>query len=80
MLECPCINARVDHLLGEVLGLSAEERSAVAAALIDSIEGTEDRSVSDAWRQELLRRREALRTGATKALPWAQARARLTAL
>lgn len=79
-LECIFMDARVDHLLDEVLGLSTEERSAVAAALIDSLEGTEDGSVSDAWRQELLRRREALRTGATKALPWAQARARLSAL
>lgn len=74
------MNARVEDLLDEVLGLSAEERSAVVAALIDSLEGTQDRSVSDAWRQELLRRREALRTGATKAQSWAQARARLSAL
>lgn len=74
------MNARVDRLLDELLGLSTEERSAVAAALIDSLEGTEDRSVSDAWRQELLRRRDALRTGATKAVPWAEARARLSAL
>lgn len=73
------MNARVGDLLDEVLGLSAEERSAVAAAVIDSLEGTEDSSVSDAWRQELLRRREALRAGATKAVPWAQARARLSA-
>jgi putative addiction module component (TIGR02574 family) len=73
------MNARVGDLLDEVLGLSAEERSAVAAALIDSLEGREDNSVSDAWRQELLRRREALRTGATKAVPWTQARARLSA-
>jgi putative addiction module component (TIGR02574 family) len=74
------MNARVDHLLDEVLGLPAEERSAVAAALIDSLDGTEDRSVSDAWKQELLWRREALRTGTTKAVPWAEARARLSAL
>lgn len=74
------MNARVDRLLDELLGLSTEERSAVAAALIDSLEGTEDGSVSDAWRQELLRRRDALRTGATKAVPWAEARARLSAL
>lgn len=66
--------------MDEVLGLPAEERSAVAAALIDSLEGTEDRSVSDAWRQELLRRREALRKGATKAVPWVEVRARLSAL
>lgn len=74
------MNARVDHLLDEVLGLPAEERSALAAALVDSLEGTDDASVSAAWRQELLRRREALRSGAAKAVPWADARARLSAL
>ena len=74
------MNARVDHLLDEVLGLPAEERSALAAALVDSLEGTGDASVSAAWRQELLRRREALRSGAAKAVPWADARARLSAL
>ena len=74
------MNARVDHLLDEVLGLPAEERSAVAAALADSLEGTADASVPAAWRQELLRRREAWRSGAAKAVPWAEARARLGAL
>lgn len=79
-IDCRSVNSHVDHRLGEVLRLSAEERSAVVAALIDSLEGTEDRSVSDAWRRELLRRREALRTGATQAVPWAEARVRLAAL
>jgi putative addiction module component (TIGR02574 family) len=74
------MNARVDHVLDEVLGLPAEERSAVAAALIDSLEGSEDRSVSDAWKQELLRRRDALRSGAVSGVPWSEARARMSAL
>lgn len=74
------MNARVDHVLDEVLGLPVEERSAVAAALIDSLEGSEDHSVSEAWKQELLRRRDALRSGATAAVPWSEARARLSAL
>jgi len=74
------MNARVDHLLDEVLGLPAEERSAVAAALIDSLEGTEDASVPEAWKQELLRRREALRSGASPAVAWSGARARMSAL
>lgn len=71
------MNARVDHLLDEVLGLSADERSAVVAALIDSLEGSEDASVSEAWKQELLRRREGLRSGALAAMPWSEARRRL---
>jgi putative addiction module component (TIGR02574 family) len=74
------MNARVDHVLDEVLGLPAEERSAVAAALIDSLEGTADHSVTEAWRLELLRRRDALRSGQTKAVPWVEARARLASL
>jgi putative addiction module component (TIGR02574 family) len=74
------MNARVDHLLDEVLGLPAEERSAVAAALIDSLEGSADASVSEAWKRELLRRRDALRSGASVAVPWAEARARMSAL
>jgi putative addiction module component (TIGR02574 family) len=74
------MNARVDHVLDEVLGLPAAERSAVAAALIDSLEGTADASVSEAWRQELLRRRHALHTGATAGVSWAEARARIGGL
>lgn len=74
------MNARVDHVLDEVLSLPAEERSAVAAALIDSLVGTADGSVTEAWRQELLRRRESLRSGASKAASWAEVRARLSSL
>lgn len=74
------MNARVDHLLDELLGLPAEERSAVAAAIIDSLEGSDDASVSQAWQAELRRRREALRSGAVTAVPWSEARARLSDL
>lgn len=80
MLDWFAMNARVDHLLDEILGLPPEERSAVAAALIDSLQGTTDLSVTEAWKQELLARREALRAGSTTASPWAQARQRLAAL
>jgi putative addiction module component (TIGR02574 family) len=74
------MNARVDHLLEDALRLSAEERSAVAAALIDSLESAEEASVSSAWRSELLKRREDLRSGRTSAASWADARARLSEL
>lgn len=74
------MNARVDHLLEDVLRLSADERSAVAAALIDSLESSDEAAVSAAWRAELLKRREDLRTGRTSGQPWADARARLSAL
>jgi putative addiction module component (TIGR02574 family) len=71
------MNARADLLLEEILELPAADRSAVVVALIDSLEEGEKSAISDAWRAELLRRREALRSGAVKAVPWAEARARM---
>ena len=80
MLDLRAMNAHVDHLLGEVLSLPVDERSALAAALIDSLEGTADTSVSEAWKRELIERRQALRSGQLKAAPWHEARARLSKL
>ena len=71
------MNARVDLLLDEALDLLPEERSAVAMALIDSLEGSDDRVISEAWRAELLQRREGLRSGTVKATPWVESRARM---
>jgi putative addiction module component (TIGR02574 family) len=72
------MNARVDHLLEDLLRLSADERSAVAAALIDSLESSEEETVSAAWRAELLKRRDDLRSGRITGQPWAEVRARLS--
>ena len=66
----PPINARVDLVLEDVLRLSAEEPSAVVAALIVSLETGDEESVADAWRTELLRRRRELRAGQVQAAPW----------
>ena len=74
------MNARVDQLLEDVLGLSADERSAVAAALIDSLESGEEAAVSEAWREELLKRRADLRSRRAVEQPWSDVRARLGAL
>ena len=74
------MNARVDHLLDEALGLPTDERSALVVALLDSLEGSDDSAISDAWRQELRKRQAALRAGTVKAVPWGEAKARLSAL
>ena len=74
------MNDRVDHVLEDVLRLPADERSAVAAALIDSLESGEEAAISEAWRAELLKRRDDLRSGRSAAQPWADVRARLSAL
>ena len=74
------MNARVDQLLTEALGLPTDERSALVVALMDSLEGSADASISDAWREEVRQRKQALRAGTLKATPWVEARARLSAL
>ena len=74
------MNARVDHLLDEVLGLPAEERSALAVALLESLETADEATVSELWRAEINRRRAELRAGRVRAVPWAEVRQRLSSL
>ena len=74
------MNARVDHLLDEVLGLPVEERSALAVALFDSLETADEETVSGLWRPEVIRRRTELRAGRVQAAPWADVRRRLSSL
>jgi putative addiction module component (TIGR02574 family) len=74
------MNARIDHFLHALLELSSEERSAVAAALVDSLSDESDASISDDWRQELLLRRDAFRAGRSSASAWSDVRSRLSAL
>lgn len=74
------MNARVNHLLDEVLGLPADERSTLAVALLDSLETADETAVSESWRAEVNRRRAELRAGRIRAAPWAEVRQRLNAL
>jgi|GEM_PF-1843040 len=75
-----CVNAHVDHILDEALGLPADERSALTVALLDSLEGSDDSSITKAWCQEIKARQASLRAGTVKAVSWAEAKARLSAL
>jgi putative addiction module component (TIGR02574 family) len=75
-----CMNTRVEHILDEALALASEERSALVIALFESLESSADPAISDAWREEILRRRAALRAGASQPAPWSEARARLLSL
>ena len=74
------MNAHVDYVLNEALGLSSDERSALTVALLDSLEGSDDSSITESWRHEIRARQVALRAGTVKAVSWAEARARLTDL
>jgi hypothetical protein len=66
------MNARVDHILDEALALPADERSAVAVALLDSLENADTASLSEAWRE--------LRAGNVRAVPWAEVKQRFRSL
>lgn len=74
------MNARLDHVIDEALTLLPQERSALVLALLDSLDGDDEASVSSAWLAEIRQRKGALRSGAAKAVPWSEARARLLAL
>ncbi|HEY2927009.1 addiction module protein [Piscinibacter sp.] len=74
------MTSRVDHLIDEALALAPDERSAVVLALLDSLDGEDEASVAKAWADEIRQRRSELRSGAARAVPWDQAKARLRAL
>ena len=61
------MNTHVDHILVEGLGLPPDERSALTVALLDRLEGSDDSSITEAWRQEIRARQAALRAGTVKA-------------
>lgn len=71
------MNARIDHLIDEALALEPAERSALLLALIDSLGGEDEETVGKAWAEEIRRRKAELLSGATQAVPWHEARARL---
>jgi putative addiction module component (TIGR02574 family) len=75
------MNARIHHLLDEALALEQEERSALVLALLESLdEASADGRITPAWSAEIRVRKTRLRDGKTKAVPWAEAKARLLAL
>jgi putative addiction module component (TIGR02574 family) len=66
-------------LLTDALQLSPEARVALAASLIESLEGDEevDAGAEGAWRATIDRRLHELQSGAVQAIPWARVRERL---
>jgi putative addiction module component (TIGR02574 family) len=65
-----------NKLLQEALTLSADERAALAAALIETLEvGSADADVEAAWAAEIERRIADIDAGVVKTIPWPEARA-----
>jgi putative addiction module component (TIGR02574 family) len=67
------------RLLEEALHLPAEERAALAGALIESLDLDVDEDVEAAWSAEIGRRLERVDAGVAKAIPWSEARRRILA-
>jgi putative addiction module component (TIGR02574 family) len=70
-----------DHkrLLEEALHLPAEERTALAGALIESLDPEVDEDVEAAWSTAIRRRLERFDAGVAKTVPWSEARRRIVA-
>jgi putative addiction module component (TIGR02574 family) len=67
-----------DDLLRQALQLSPEERAALAATLIESLDQEVDEDAEAAWEAEIRRRLGELDSGTVKTIPWSEARRRLT--
>jgi putative addiction module component (TIGR02574 family) len=61
----------VSDLLKKALALSTEERAALANTLLDSLDTT-DKSVQQAWDEEVARRIRDLKAGKAVTVPWEQ--------
>jgi putative addiction module component (TIGR02574 family) len=66
-------------LLAEALQLSPEERAALAAELINSLDARVDPDAEAAWSVEIRQRIERLDSGVAKTVPWSEARRRILA-
>jgi putative addiction module component (TIGR02574 family) len=67
-------------LMEEALALPREERRRLGLALLESVaalEGDDDIGLHDAWKDEILRRVDRVRSGESKPVPWDEAEARL---
>jgi putative addiction module component (TIGR02574 family) len=73
------MSPEISDLLKRALALSVDERAALANALLDSLETTNE-SVEEAWDKEVVRRMEDLKAGKAVTVPWEQLHRELLAL
>jgi putative addiction module component (TIGR02574 family) len=66
--------ASASELLQRALQLPADDRLALAAEILESVEGPEDPQWAAAWAAELDRRVRELDAGTAKTIPWEQVR------
>ena len=66
-------------ILKEALALPSEERAALAASLLDSLDSDVDEDAEAAWAIEVDRRMTELDAGAVKTISWEEVRRRIAA-
>jgi putative addiction module component (TIGR02574 family) len=71
------MSPEADELLKKAMALPPEERGALAAHLIESLdEGEPDLDVEEAWQHEVARRMEEIDSGKVKPVPWLEVKRR----
>ena len=66
-------------LLNNAMRLPDEQRAALAAALIESLDHEVDDDAETAWSAEIARRLREVKSGQAKTVPWPQARQMIAA-
>jgi putative addiction module component (TIGR02574 family) len=66
-------------LLNDAMRLPDEQRAALAAALIDSLDRVVDDDAEAAWSVEITRRLRELQSGQVQTVPWPEARQMIAA-
>lgn len=65
-------------ILRRALSLEGEERAALVAKLIESLDGPPDADAGSAWEAEIARRVDDLDSKRVKTIPWEEVRKSLT--
>jgi putative addiction module component (TIGR02574 family) len=79
MEECAMPTELTQELLNDAMRLPDEQRAALAAALIESLDPSVDEDAEAAWSVEIARRLREVETGEVKTIPWLQARQMIAA-
>lgn len=67
----------VEQISEQALALPSEARALLADRLVESLDPAEDVRIRELWRDEVLRRRDEVRSGRVKTIPGDEALARV---
>jgi putative addiction module component (TIGR02574 family) len=71
---CIMLDNLSQELLNDAMRKPDEQRAALAAALIESLDDSVDEDAEAAWSVEIARRLREVESGHVKTIPWPQAR------